>query len=90
MLGPEQSTLPKLPNVILLTTLLSYHHSFLHEETEVLQDEAMCPGYKASDRSLSLSRFCWTLKNSALSLCKTASDDENTSFTFYLHHKPCQ
>lgn len=61
MQGAEQGTLPKLSNLILMTTLLSYHHSFLNEETKVLQNEAMSQVYKVSDRPVSLIWFFTTL-----------------------------
>ena len=54
MQGTEQSASPKLYNIILMTTLFSYHHSFIIEETEFLLQEAMSPAYRANDRLANL------------------------------------
>lgn len=76
-------------NLILMATLLSYHHSSLNEETEVLPKEAMCPVIKpVSERPVSLFWSYLTLKKNALSLCNTASDDKTEVLNLY--HIPCQ
>lgn len=83
MQGAEQGILPKLFNWILMTTLLSHHHSSLNEETEVLQNEATCPVYKASKcQSCRSALVLSDSEQNALSLCKTAADDKRQALNF--------